>query len=71
MLSALGKHILPLLSALPLAGGRVHSQNKIPPRLISRFLYRLQNVLDGLLIACQVRGKSALVSHRRGQALFL
>ena len=52
------------LFALPLRGGGVHGDHEIPAGLVSRRLYRFEDLLNGLLVALQpVGSKAALVSH--------
>ena len=64
MLLAFRKYVLALCTALPFTGSRVHGQHKILSRFIASPSDCLQNELDGLLVACQIRGKSALVTYR-------
>ena len=71
LLAALGQQIFALLTALPLTGGGVHSQDKILAGLIFRLLHSVQNDLDGIFIAGEIGGKTAFIAHRGGQSLFL
>ena len=67
-LSAFGKQILAFSLSLPFAGSRVHSQDKILTRLISRFFHSLEDDLDCFLITGKIRGKTAFVTYGSAEA---
>src|SRR5699024_4373896 len=67
-LSAFGKNILSLLLPFPLAGGCVHSQDKVFSRLVSSHLYCLQNILDSFFVTGKIRCKTTFISYRGSQS---
>ena len=68
-LAALGQLILALFAALPLAGGSIHGQHKIPAGQVAGLLDGLEDILNGLLVAGKVGCKAALVTDGGGQTL--
>ena len=68
-LAALGQLILALFAALPLAGGSIHGQHKIPAGQVAGLLDSLKDILNGLLVAGKVGCKAALVTDGGGQTL--
>ena len=68
-LAALGQLILALFAALPLAGGSIHGQHKIPAGQVAGLLDGLKDILNGLLVAGKVGCKAALVTDGGGQTL--
>ena len=61
--SCLWELVLANLSCLPLGGCRVHSDPEVTARLISGFLYCLEDRLDRFLIRLQCRSKATLISN--------
>ena len=61
--SCLGELVLSGFSCLPLGGRRVHSDPEVTARLISGFLYCLEDRLDRFLIRLQCRSKATLISN--------
>ena len=74
-LTALGQLVLALLAALPLAGGGIHSQDEVLAGHVTGLLdggqNGLEDILDGLLVAGQIRRKAAFVTDGGSQALAL
>ena len=69
-LSAFWQNVFALLASFPLTGCSIHSKYKIFSRLIARFLYCLENVLDGFFIASKIRCETTFITNTRCKAFF-
>ena len=70
-LAALGQFILTLLTALPLAGSGIHGQDEVLAGHVAGLLDGLEDILDRLLIAGQVRSEATLIANGGSQTLAL
>ena len=71
LLTALRLYVFTGLGTLPFAGCRIDCQNEVRTRHVTAFLNRLQDVIQSLLVAGQVRCITAFIAHAGGKTVCL
>ena len=62
ILAGLGQVVPALLAALPLGGSGVHCEHEVLAGLVACLLNSAEDILDSLLVACEIRSEAALVA---------